>query len=765
MNPYLPMNANQFEEEVRRIARELFPSSNGGAQVIDDRERDGVYVTEECVHIVEATTLLTKEKAEYDAKKTVELINKLRRLHPDRAVKGWFITKGDPTAHQHDVIRKLGANAINAMSFAQFQSRLVDARDYLHVRERHAFGSARNPETDSYEFLDEYVVVGLAQTDSPSNKVWEVRDVAEALKSGGRFILIGDYGTGKSMTLRQVFVLLKGEYVRNAVPTFPVYVNLRDHQGQDDPAEILERHARKVGFGKPAHLVRAWKAGYITLILDGFDEFTPLGVQMSFADVKRVRYDAMKALRGFQQESPRSAGVIIAGRDHFFDGQKDRSRGLGTSSNHIELSLSDFSEQQIEAYLQKKGIKQKIPVWIPSRPLLLGHLAAKRRSEGESVLDSTVGLDMTAEEGWQFLLNKIAEREARNESGVDADGIRKIMERLASKARRFSGGLGPLTNADMSMSFEEVIHAQPDARASQMLLRLPGLGVVSDDGARSFVDPALANACAIGDVSRFVLDPYSEESKKVLEQVVHPLGSLGVAMLRAWGEGCEVSQKQFGAVIREVVNRAMNSTVLLDVVRVSVDLGFPLQQVVTLSGLDLTQTDEDDWYHMSSVIFDECYFSTIDVLTHKDVGEEHAYFNGCLIGSVVGVARNGELPAGAFSDCAIDSVVESLATTNNLISIESLPLQSRVILTILKKVYDQSGSGRQEAALFRGLDNRGRQVVPDALNYLRKADYLIEYNRGRGAVWQPVRQRRPHVLKLIADPGLCLTDPLFSTLP
>lgn len=39
-----------FENEVRRIARELWPEAQyGGARIIDGSQRDGVFETEDCV--------------------------------------------------------------------------------------------------------------------------------------------------------------------------------------------------------------------------------------------------------------------------------------------------------------------------------------------------------------------------------------------------------------------------------------------------------------------------------------------------------------------------------------------------------------------------------------------------------------------------------------------------------------------------------------------------------------------------------------------
>ena len=69
---------------------------------------------------------------------------------------------------------------------------------------------------------------------------------------------------------------MKKRHLNAELSTFPVFVNLRDHYGQTDPAEILHRHARNVGFDKPSHLVRAWRAGFVHLSMDGFDEITAL---------------------------------------------------------------------------------------------------------------------------------------------------------------------------------------------------------------------------------------------------------------------------------------------------------------------------------------------------------------------------------------------------------------------------------------------------------------------------------------------------------
>ena len=46
------LDHKQFESEVRRVARQLWPDAEGGgAETIENRERDGVFQTEDVIHL------------------------------------------------------------------------------------------------------------------------------------------------------------------------------------------------------------------------------------------------------------------------------------------------------------------------------------------------------------------------------------------------------------------------------------------------------------------------------------------------------------------------------------------------------------------------------------------------------------------------------------------------------------------------------------------------------------------------------------------
>lgn len=245
-----------FEDEVRRIARSLWPSDEfSGAQYINGREVDGIFVTETSINIIEATTSTRRNKAEQDIKKLANLINDRRKATSyTKHVQGWFITRSEPTADQRGVSRKY-RNDIIVLSFSQFQSRLIDSKDYISLRDNYDFGSVRDPATGHKNNNIQYIPLDLLEVNSKD--IFERDLLIPQICQGAHIVFLGDYGAGKSMTLREIYRELRKIHMKGKSSKFPLYLNLRDHSGQTDTAEIIERHARKIGFGKEYQLVRA----------------------------------------------------------------------------------------------------------------------------------------------------------------------------------------------------------------------------------------------------------------------------------------------------------------------------------------------------------------------------------------------------------------------------------------------------------------------------------------------------------------------------
>ena len=743
-----------FEDEVRRIARELWPAAEySGSAITGGRERDGVFETDECVHFVEATTSKKMEKAQYDVKKLDQVIRDYRKTHTGKPATGWFVTREEPTADQRSTLDST-RELIKALSFHQFQGRLVNARAYLSARNNYEFGSIADPVTGAKDPTVNYVPLDLVKRGTTD--LWKTKDLCDALVNGESFTVLGDYGAGKSMTLREVYRQLRTAYLKGKSNTFPIYVNLRDHSGQDNPAEVLERHARNIGFDKPANLVRAWRAGYAVLLLDGFDEIATLGIQGSWKDLRPNRRRAVRAVRQFFRERPPEVGICLAGRAHFFDNDDERHSGLGLDAKVVELDLNEFTDEQLAAYLMKSGAFAFVPTWMPSRPLLVGYIMSKGLLTASDT-DPLAQLDPA--EGWIELIKRICDRESLIDASIDGPTVRRILERLATKARRAEPGMGPLSPDQVVDAFSEICGHPPVEQELVLLQRLPGLGVAStSDRSRSFIDEDFADVCRAGDVVAFVRAPY-DSGASLFSGIEKTLGQLGIGVAARRLD----SERSARLTTALQVSGGMDSAdgLIADLVRISMSRGESIANKmyvrnVLVDELELAKTDPD----LSNLEFQRCYFQSVKLELTSIIVARLPRFRDCFISEIQGPIAKNQLPSNFETDCYVESFSDQPETINAILKLD-LPLGTRVLMTILRKLYMQSGRGRRHGAFVRGLDQQGKQMVPRILAALHQEGFAVVIKRGEYEIWLPDRSKRVRASKIIMEPNTC-GDPLIN---
>ncbi len=62
------MDQFDFEKEVIKIAGHLWPEAfGGGSEIVNGSERDGIFVTEDSVQLIECTISRTKDKADQES--------------------------------------------------------------------------------------------------------------------------------------------------------------------------------------------------------------------------------------------------------------------------------------------------------------------------------------------------------------------------------------------------------------------------------------------------------------------------------------------------------------------------------------------------------------------------------------------------------------------------------------------------------------------------------------------------------------------------
>ncbi len=423
---------------------------------------------------------------------------------------------------------------------------------------------------------------------------------------------------------------------------------------------------------------------------------------------------------------------------------------LGARSSSLFLMAGEPTEEQAKKILQAYGWHDALPGWLPSRPLLLSYLGSSSALHGS--VEGTFG--RSAGEGWHMMLDRIAEREASMEVGVDGFTVRKVLERLATQARRSTDGLGPISQDELTSVFQSVTGYAPDEGSYQLLQRLPGLGAMdSVDGSRRFVDVSLADAARAGDVVACVLEPNTESPLLELTGSVACLDEVGidVAAVRLAGESAASSGGAYSSAAA-FQRRGVSDSVIADIVRLASRLWpeeVPRTSIslheIELRSFSLTADAKSyDW-----LSFHDCVIQELDLTDHG--GYTLPHFQNCLIGQMTGVAGWPALQESRFVDCEVAQFDAQISTAKGILALKTTPM-NKVLLTILKKVYAQRGTGRKESALFRGLDDKHRELVPEALQRLTGAGLITSARSSGTRIYLPVRGMASRVRRILQAP-------------
>lgn len=749
-----------FESEVRQIARFIWKDAFlGGAELVDNRERDGIFETRDTIHVVEATVSRKKDKAHDDAKKTSILIQKMRG-NTFKTCQGWIVTKSEPTSDQREAVKKF-SHCVRIVGFEQFRSLLFNGSEYIRCRDRYRFGSIHDYKKKNV-FVDEseFVPVDFSDELRTCTVSWDaiVSNISNSLKLT-RCCVIGEYGSGKSMTLRALYALLRVKYNTGQSSRCPIYLNLRDHNGQRMPVEALERHARNIGYSADAtDLVKAWRAGCIDLILDGFDEMATAGWGGSLQKVRAHRMAGMKLISEFLKESPQTIHIIVAGRENFFDSHAEMRRALGLSSAFSVVRTSDFNDQQLAKYLKKHKFHGAYPDWLPARPLLVSYLLAEGLVPSQEENAETI----SPASGWDRLLGMIADREAGQDDRLDGETVRNLIERLATIARSAADGLGNFDILVIQDTFRQIVGFPPDEAAQQFILRLPGLGPTSaEDSSRSFVDRSLADAAAAGDVWRFLEAPFQEHPW--LRSLFSPLSEISAGIIADRMHIKNVTQgKFFAAIARASDARLSQLSVDLTIAGSHMKYPAPATDIVVSEGnigfIEFVDANRQGW--LKSITYRDCLFGTV-LVDSEYPRDQLPVMRGCIIGVLSGILGELDLPA-SFANSQVEEFSSSFDRNAKILTLE-LPDGAKVLMTILNKLFLQSGRGRQEGAFYRGaIGVKERRLIPEVLQLIRQHGFAVPTRMHGETIWLPNRSATSRAQGILSSPMSSKDDLLAS---
>ena len=759
-----------FEAQVRQTAEAVWNMEPGSCQPMhypNDpvvREIDGIARLRDVTHLLMVTTSTRLDKVRDDTRK-LQSAETIERNNNAPAISKWLITLKQLDAEHIEYARKQN---VKVLTLAQFQRRFFDAAKYLAMRARSAFGSARNPLNESITIPDgAYVNLPMRvaadsnrSKSSISGKAITLPQICSRILAGEMIILRAPFGAGKSLTTRELFKLLVAAQSTDAAKPIPLALNLREHWGENHFDEILDRHARGVGYTPREDLVLAWRAGMCCLLLDGYDEVAAQTLVRT-ADknfMREARRHALSGVRDFTQKMPATVGVFICGRDQYFDSEVELASSLGIGQRRcLIIDLGEFDEASANDFLARNGVTKPLPDWLPRKPLLLSYLLRESLMEEILSIDGSKGFA----HAWDSFLTAICAREAAlDRSVMELETVRSVLERLAFSVRGKANGTGPISGVDLAEAYTAETSQSAGEGVLAQLQRLPGLAQRdAESGTRSFVDADMLSALQGGAFARQALrsfrdvavSPLAPLSARAQEMAAYKLGKENADANTLIGIASELARSGGAAATATMQHAA-------DCLGVAMHLAIA-QEVATLNLRDIVI----DGAYLDSIALDEISLRNasfrnciVNELRLAEATEhDQISFSGCIIGRIVGASSRGGVPTWLVSqDCEVDQL-DDVSTNNAVLKLDISP-QLKALLTILRKLYRQAGSGRKLAAFSRGITR------PDVLAYvdpvlaiLQRHQFISVFN----SVVHPVRRQSGRVSAILSSPTLA-DDPV-----
>lgn len=735
-----------LEDRVRAIA-ELRWNSKCVPEHIDGVDFDGVVrISRGELVIIECTEERNLDKVRADLNKIIPLRTKLALTGV--ICRCYIVLAGIPTLS----MREAGESQnIDVCSVDEFERDLFDFPSYVNLRQSRQFGSAVDPKTGT---TDERPFITVGYVDKEKGSTLNTVDVVNDLIKRRRIVLIGDYGTGKSRCVREVFRTLSSRTAEAA--SFPVAINLREHWGSRTALEILAGHLSSIGLSTSFdNVIRLLNSGNLTLLLDGFDEVGAQTFDFRRDNRTTLRRHALEGVRDLISRS--KGGVLITGRSHFFDSDIELLECLGlhdsSISTRIIYSPDDFTVMQGEAYLKTIGIDIAIPNWLPRKPLIFQVLASIDKDEVVSLLRKDYGQFAF----WATFIQAVCRREAAIHTSLSPTAVHAVLIELAHATRLNSEYLGRLSPADISNAYERSLGAAPDDSGRQMLSRLCMLGRLEPESPdRQFIDDTILDILR---AERLVFDVVQMRGETNDSKWLQPLRAKG-AVYAAEQVALYDLEPHCLAFLSKFGNVAKHQQ-LAEVISFLTISG---QDSIDFRSIHLEHAEFPLFATSSREIRNLKINSSIIgllILTDSKVSERSGVeVRSCLLAVVAGVTNPTGLPGWISSSEVIE--FERVSNVSRIRDSHVQPAH-KLFLSIVHKIFFQAGRGREEGSLLKG--GFGQKYSPRLVDSILKLLYsegLVERFKGDdGWVYKPIRRHTERMAKIMAELSLS-DDPLWA---
>lgn len=636
-------------------------------------------------------------------------------------------------------------HSIKVLSFDEFSRIFFDFASYRTARERISFGSAVNPLTgkkdDSQYVPVHYVIDG-------TTRELDIAQISDLLRNGKRIVLIGEYGSGKSRCLRELFRALATTAA--AHERYPIAIDLREAWGVKRGLELLRRHLEDIGADDlQKATIRVVSTGLSILLFDGFDE---LGSQAWSNDADKLRTIRAKSLEGVKDLIGRTqGGIIVSGREHYFNNNNEMFQALGLDPDKTVVlrSKNEFTEIETAEYFKRLQSEIVIPDWLPRRPLICQTISELSTDE----LDDMFSLGGNEIEFWAHFLKVLCARDARIHVSFDADAIEKVLIQLGRITRTRPGNVGPITLSDVQAAFQSVVGQTPVEDAAVMLQRLPGLGrVKAESNDRQFIDLYILDGLRGKDIADTLRADEVARRMTLSIPFANPLDDLGQRILAYYAKGREGDLLQLAKRASGAGNTIMACDIIASLLRMGQDQ------------IDFQKLGIDEGHFLRFDMSEtlplnlEIRNSVFGVLVLPSAPPPGTTIVQSLAERVFGVAGGAALPkwvSGLTAD-RFDSV-ESVSRIRQI----GLKPEQEVLVAIVRKTFFQKGAGRKEEALRRGLGRIATSaVVEKVLNILLHDNIISRFKGDEGWVYTPNRNVAGRMKKMLYELRVS-SDPIW----
>ena len=284
-------------------------------------------------------------------------------------------------------------------------------------------------------FHDSIEVDAVDSVGSPLGKLGDLLDSWIDDPTRRRFLLLGEFGDGKSFACYRLTRVLASKYAGSPSAThFPIRLPLRDLISAGNPQELLSRRLQALG-ADMRDWARLQDIGPSLIVLDGFDEMSP---QLDPVTIRKNLQLIAECVRYFGESK-----LIVTSRTHYFESTRMQARFLEQLGQPVVARLAPLSLSKrikhLHAYAEERGLSDKFerirrlydPIGLAGKPLFLQMIKETLPDLPDDYFDEIVLYDTSVRDS---LKRKAEMLQDENLHTLQSEAIQGMIELLESVA-------------------------------------------------------------------------------------------------------------------------------------------------------------------------------------------------------------------------------------------------------------------------------------------------------------------------------------------